>query len=31
MCKIGGAHLQSVNNHNAKLKYKGLKTVGVME
>ena len=25
--KIGGAHLQCMNNHYAKIKYKGMKTV----
>ena len=29
MHKIGGAHLQCVNNHYAKFEYKGLNTVGV--
>ena len=29
--KIGGAHLQSVNNHNAKFENKGMKTVGVTD
>ena len=27
--KIEGAHLQCVNNHHAKFKYKGMNTVGV--
>ena len=25
--KIGGAHLQCVNNHSAKFEYKGMKTL----
>ena len=29
--KIGGAHLQCMNNHYAKIKYKGMKTVGVTD
>ena len=29
MQKIGGAHLQCVNNHYAKFEYKGMNTVGV--
>ena len=29
--KIGGAHLQYVNNHYAKFEYKRLKTVGVTD
>ena len=29
--KIGGAHLQCMNNHNAKFEYKGMKTVGVTD
>ena len=29
--KLGGAHLQCVNNHNAKFEYIGMKTVGVTE
>ena len=28
MHKIGGAHLQCVNNHYAKFEYKGMNTVG---
>ena len=28
---IGGAHLQCMNNHNAKFEYKGMKTVGVTD
>ena len=31
MHKIGGAHLQYVNNHYAKFEYKGTKTVGVKD
>ena len=31
MHKIGGAHLQCVNNHYAKFEYKGLNTVGVAD
>ena len=27
--KIGGAHLQCMDNHYAKFEYKGMKTVGV--
>ena len=27
--KIGGAHLQCVNNHYVKYEYKGMNTVGV--
>ena len=27
--KIGGSHLQCVNNHSAKFEYNGMKTVGV--
>ena len=30
-CEIWGARLQFVNNHNAKFKYKGMKTVGVTD
>ena len=29
--KIGGAHLQCVNNHYAKFEYKGMKTLGVLD
>ena len=29
--KIGGAHLQCVNNHYAKFEYKGMNTVGVSD
>ena len=29
--KIGGAHLQCVNNHYAKYEYKGMNTVGVTD
>ena len=29
--KIGGAHLQCVNNHCAKFEYKGMKSVGVTD
>ena len=29
--KIGGAHLQCVNNYYAKFEYKGMKTVGVTD
>ena len=29
--KIGGAHFQCMNNHYAKIKYKGMKTVGVTD
>ena len=29
--KIGGAHLQYVNNHLAKFEYKGIKTFGVTD
>ena len=29
--KIGGAHLQCVNNHFAKFEYKGINTVGVTD
>ena len=29
--KIGGAHLQCVNNHYAKFEYKGMPTVGVID
>ena len=29
--KVGGAHLQCVNNHYAKFEYKGMKTVGVTD
>ena len=29
--RIGGAHLQCVNNHYAKFEYKGIKTVGVTD
>ena len=29
--KIGGEHLQCVNNHYAKFEYKGLKTVRVID
>ena len=29
--KIEGAHLQCVNNHYAKLEYKGMNTVGVID
>ena len=31
MHKIEGAHLQSVNKHNAKFEYKGMKTAGVTD
>ena len=31
MHKIGGAHLQCVNNHRAKFEYKGMNTVGVTD
>ena len=31
MHKIGGAHLQYVNNNYAKLEYEGTKTVGVTD
>ena len=31
MYKIGGAHLQCMNNHYAKFDYKGMKTVGVTD
>ena len=31
MHKIGGAHLQCVNNHYVKYKYKVMKTVGVTD
>ena len=29
--KIGGAHLQCVNNHSVKFAYKGVNTVGVTD
>ena len=29
--KIGGAHLQCVNNHYTKFEYKGIKTLGVTD
>ena len=29
--KIGGAHLQCMDNHYAKFDYKGMKTVGVTD
>ena len=29
--KIGGVHLQCMNNHYAKFEYKGMKTVGVTD
>ena len=29
--KIGGAHLQCVNNHYAKFEYKGMNTVGATD
>ena len=29
--KLGGAHLQCVNNHYAKFEYKGMNTVGVSD
>ena len=29
--KMGGAHLQCMNNHYAKFEYKGMKTVGVTD
>ena len=29
--KIGGAHLQCVNNHCAKFEYKGMNTIGVTD
>ena len=29
--KIGGGHFQCMNNHYAKIKYKGMKTVGVTD
>ena len=31
MYKIGGAHLQCVNNHYARFAYKRMKTVGVTD
>ena len=31
MHKIGGAHLQCVNNHCEKFEYKGMNTVGVTD
>ena len=29
--KIGGAHLQCIDNHLAKFEYKGMKTVGITD
>ena len=31
MHKIGGAHVQCMENHYAKFEYKGMKTVGVTD
>ena len=31
MYKLGGAHLQCVNNHSEKFEHKGMNTVGVTD